>query len=221
MWGCVGCGPLRIWINCCLNSLFPGLLWRYNQRGCAAERAASSLSWGAAIIGHLIRPEETCRERARVATVISPKHLSQGDLRELLTPSWPKSVWSSRKCPCSGPPAAGSTWALQSAAFNLLNWICKSLQQPAAAPSPAYLCIYLWLFSSDLFVQVSVFVRFIGFPKTGYLDITAVCHDTGYRQLFTNTFCKWQIFMILLPSKTDIQQFCTKQKELLFKKKLC
>ena len=164
MWGCVGCGPLRIWINCCLNSLFPGLLWRYNQCD-VQQRAASSLSWGAAIIGHLIRPEETCRsrERARVATVISPKHLSQGDLRELLTPSWPKSVWSSRKCPCSGPPAAGSTWALQSAAFNLLNWICKSLQQPAAAPSPAYIyvsicgcflriCLSKCRFLSDLLV---------------------------------------------------------------------
>ena len=34
----------------------------------------------------------------------------------------------------------------------------------------------------DLFVQMSVFVKFIGFPKTGYLDITAVCHDTEYRQ---------------------------------------
>ena len=31
--------------------------------------------------------------------------------------------------------------------------------------------------TQDLFVQVSVFVKFIGFPKTGYLDITAVCHD--------------------------------------------
>ena len=31
---------------------------------------------------------------------------------------------------------------------------------------------------SDLFVQMSVFVKFIGFPKTGYLDITAVYHDT-------------------------------------------
>ena len=32
--------------------------------------------------------------------------------------------------------------------------------------------------TSDLFVQMSVFVKFIGFPKTGYLDITAVYHDT-------------------------------------------
>ena len=106
-----------------------------------------------------------------------------------------------------------------------LQFVELNLQIFAATcsgPQPGlYLCIYLWLFSSDLFVQVSVFVRFIGFPKTGYLDITAVCHDTGYRQLFTNTFCKWQIFMISLPSKTDIQQFCTKQKELLFKTKLC
>ena len=119
------------------------------------QRAASSLSWGAAIIGHLIRPEETCRERARVATVISPKHLSQGAL--------------DTKLPCS-------LQIVQKVSENLL-------QQHAAAPSPAYLCIYLWLFSSDLFVQVSVFVRFIGFPKTGYLDITGVCHDI---QNFTN-----------------------------------
>ena len=33
-------------------------------------------------------------------------------------------------------------------------------------------------FSSDLFVRMSVFVKFIGFPKPGYLDITAVCHDS-------------------------------------------
>ena len=31
--------------------------------------------------------------------------------------------------------------------------------------------------------QLSVFIIFIGFPKTGYLDITGVCHDI---QNFTN-----------------------------------
>ena len=35
----------------------------------------------------------------------------------------------------------------------------------------------------DLFVQLSVFVKFIGFPKTGYLDITAVCHDIHQNDL--------------------------------------
>ena len=48
--------------------------------------------------------------------------------------------------------------------------------------------------------------------------------DTGNTRAqlnFTNTFCKWQIFMIFLPSKTNIQQFCTKQKKLLFKPKVC
>ena len=31
--------------------------------------------------------------------------------------------------------------------------------------------------------QLSLFIIFIGFPKTGYLDITGVCHDI---QNFTN-----------------------------------
>ena len=78
------------------------------------------------------------------------------------------------------------------------------------------------VFSSDLFVQLSVFVKFIGFPKTEYLDITAVCHETPWikkylgNKLANCCFQTWtKYFICQIKQVKRLFAFCSASKHVI------